>query len=97
LTTFYTHQNQTLLLKLHLQSNAKKDEIAGIYQDRLKIRIAALAHENKANSALIKFFAKLFDVKQACVKIISGEHHRDKTVVIEGIKNLPDFLIKTCS
>ena len=45
-------------MTLHIQPGAKKTEIAGIYGDALKIRLAAPPVDGKANTALIDFVAR---------------------------------------
>ena len=47
-------------LMVWVQPGAKKDQVAQLYQDRLKVRINAPPVDNKANKALIKFLAKTF-------------------------------------
>ena len=59
---FYKEQNNTLVLKIKAVPNSSKNEICGLFDDALKVKIKAPAVENKANEELVKFFAKLLKV-----------------------------------
>lgn len=69
-------------LYLKVQPNAKKNEILGEADGRLRLRIAAQAVENKANKALIAFVAEQLKLRPGRVRLISGETGRQKTVEI---------------
>ncbi|MDF2529182.1 MAG: hypothetical protein K0Q57_62 [Gammaproteobacteria bacterium] len=87
-------QNETLFIRLHIQPNAKKTEWAGIYNDRLKLRLQAPPVDGKANEALAKFLAESFKVKKSQIHLISGELGRDKLIKIEPpISKMPLFIL----
>ena len=46
-----------VLLRLHVQPGAKHTEVAGLYGEALKIRLAAPPVDGKANACLIAFLA----------------------------------------
>ena len=73
-----------MILELHVQPGAKRSEFAGQHGDRVKIRLAAPAVENKANQALIDFLAEHYRVPRRNVRIAAGLRSRQKRVVIEG-------------
>jgi hypothetical protein len=81
-----------LLLYCHLQPKASKDEFAGDYDGRLKIRIQAAPVDGKANAALLKFIAKQFLVAKSRVSLCSGDASRRKTVCIQQPGRLPTQL-----
>ena len=70
---FYKEQNNTLVLKIKAVPNSSKNEICGLFDDALKVKIKAPAVENKANEELVKFFAKLLKVPKSSVILKSGE------------------------
>lgn len=72
------------LLRVWAQPGAKKDAVAGLYQGRLKIRLAAPAVDNKANKALVKFVAASLALKQRQVTLQDGHSSRQKTLLIES-------------
>ena len=71
------------VLELHVQPGAKRSEFAGRHGERLKIRLAAPAVENRANEALVEFLADYYGVPKRNVTIASGLRSRAKRVVIE--------------
>jgi uncharacterized protein (TIGR00251 family) len=66
-----------------VQPGAKRTEFAGRHGERVKIRHAAPASENRANEALIEFLAAHYRVAKRSVRIAAGLKSRDKRVVIE--------------
>ena len=74
-----------MILEIHVQPGARRSEFAGQHGERIKIRLAAPAVENKANEALIAFLAEHYRVPRSRVRIAAGLRSRQKRVVIEGI------------
>jgi uncharacterized protein (TIGR00251 family) len=72
-----------IVLELHVQPGAKRSEFAGRHGERIKIRLAAPAHEGRANEALVEFLAGYYRVPKKSVTIASGARSRAKRVVIE--------------
>jgi len=70
---------------VRVQPRASRDEIAGEYQDGLKIRLTAPPVDDRANEALRKLLASRLNVPLAAVRIASGEHSRTKRVEIRGV------------
>lgn len=76
-------------VEVWVQPGAKKSEIAGEYQGRLKVRIAAPANDNKANKALVAFLADLLGLRASQVDVASGHASRSKTLNVRADKRLP--------
>lgn len=74
-----------LVLAVRVQPRASKDEIAGVIGGALKIRLQAPAAENRANEALVEFFAQLLKTPKSAVRILSGERSRTKRIEIRGV------------
>jgi uncharacterized protein (TIGR00251 family) len=72
-----------VILEIHVQPGAKRTEFAGRHGERIKVRLAAPATENRANEALIEFLAGYYRVPRRNVRIAAGLKSRDKRVVIE--------------
>ena len=70
--------------RVRVYPGASKNEIVGVQEDALKIRISAPPVEGKANKALINFLAKQFRVKKSEIEIVSGVTSRAKTIHIVG-------------
>jgi uncharacterized protein (TIGR00251 family) len=71
-----------VVLELHVQPGAKRSEFAGKHGERLKVRLAAPAHEGRANEALVEFLAGYYRVPKKNITIASGLRSRRKRVVI---------------
>jgi uncharacterized protein len=75
----------TVILSVRVQPRASKDEIAGVMQGALKIRLQAPALEDRANMALCEFLARLLKTPKSAVRILSGHRSRVKRVEITGV------------
>lgn len=80
-----TDELGAVVLVLHVQPGAKKTEIVGVHGTALKIRLAALPVDGKANQALINFLAAQLGVSKRSVTLIGGETSRAKRLRIVGI------------
>lgn len=74
-----------MILEVHVQPGARRSEFAGQHGERIKIRLAAPAMENRANEALVEFLAAHYRVPKRNVRIAAGLKSRDKRVVIDGV------------
>lgn len=90
---WYRRDGENITLTLHVQPGAKRNEIAGLHGDALKIKLAAPPIEGRANEALIKFIAKLFDVPLRQVELKSGEQSRHKVILVQRSRIDPDIIV----
>lgn len=67
-----------VILNVHIQPRASKDEVVGEHGGRIKIRTCAPPVDGKANDHLIGFLATLFGVPRRQVQLISGQTGRQK-------------------
>ena len=72
------------LVDVHVVPNARRDEIVGVHDGRLRVRVRAPAIDGKANTALCRVIAEHFGVRASKVTIVRGEHARQKTLRVEG-------------
>jgi uncharacterized protein (TIGR00251 family) len=75
-----------LIIELHVQPGAKRNEVVGMHGQRIKIRLAAPAQDGRANAALIAFLAEELDIPKHNVSIEAGLGSRRKRVLVEGVK-----------
>jgi len=80
----------SITLTIHVQPGAKRSEIAGLYGDAVKIRLAAPAVDGTANAALIALLADAFGVPEREVTLVRGVTSRRKTVRIAVPGSRPD-------
>jgi len=69
------------ILKIKVIPNSKVNKIVWQKENFLKIKLAAPAHEGKANKALINFLSQEFKISKSKIKLISGEKSKKKTVL----------------
>ena len=74
-----------MILAVRVQPRASKDEIAGVMDGALKVRLRAPALEDRANEALCEFLAELLKTPKAAVRILSGHRSRSKRVEVRGV------------
>ncbi len=70
-------------LKVAVTPGGSKDALAGVKEDRLRVKLRAKAVEGKANAALTAFLAEALGLKPRQVILASGEHSRQKTIRLE--------------
>jgi len=80
---------QQLTLFCHVQPGARLNQFAGLYDNCIKIQLAAPPVDGKANRALIAYLSKFFARPKSAICITRGECSRRKTITIEGISQLP--------
>ena len=74
------------IITIRVIPRAKKSEISQVLADgTIKIRLTSPPVEGKANQALVRFLADVFDISPSNIEIISGKKGRKKVVLIEGI------------
>ena len=74
-----------MIFPVRVQSRASKDEIAGVMNGALKVRLRAPALEDRANESLCEYLAELLKTPKAAVRILSGHHSRSKRVEVRGV------------
>ena len=72
----------TLSVRLH--PGARKNGVAGVHADALKIALTAPPVDGKANEALIAFLAETLHLPRARVSLVAGTTSRAKIVRITG-------------
>ncbi|WFS64346.1 DUF167 domain-containing protein [Pseudodesulfovibrio thermohalotolerans] len=87
---FVSRRESGWSLDVWAQPGARKDEIAGVYQGCLKVRLRAPAVDNKANKGLVAFIARLLRLKKSQVEIASGHSSRKKHLAL-NIAGEPDW------
>lgn len=82
-----------IILSLHIQPRASRNEVCGIQDNALKIRLTSPPVDGAANKLCREFLAELFEVPRSAVTILSGETSRHKRVRVGG-KNPADLRLK---
>jgi len=85
---WYRWQDEVLILQVHVQPRASRDEIVGPHGDALKIRITAPPVEGRANRKLTALLAKAFGVPKGAVELAGGDSGRRKRFRIHRPRRL---------
>ena len=72
-----------MIVEVYVQPGARRTELAGEHDGRMKIRLTARAVDGEANDALIEFLAGHFGVPRRSVSIERGLTSRRKRVLIK--------------
>lgn len=85
--SFLKQEAHHALLYIKVTPNSSRTKISGKMvdekdQEYLKINVAAVPEDNKANDELIKFLAKLLKISKNKLEIIRGETSRVKVVKV---------------
>ncbi len=80
----YTVQKDAIVLNLHIQPRASKNEVCGVQDNALKVRLTSPPVEGAANKLCREFLAELLGVSKSAVEIVSGETSRHKRVRISS-------------
>lgn len=70
---------------LKVVPRARKPGLDGLFDGRLKLRLASPPVDGKANREVVELVAELLDIKRDQVELIAGETSRQKTVLIVGV------------
>ncbi len=89
---WYRWDGDTLILTLRIQPRASRDEIVGLHDGLLKVRITAPPVEGKANAHLAAFLARCFRVPKSQVSLLSGETGREKRIAVRAPRQIPPGL-----
>jgi uncharacterized protein (TIGR00251 family) len=73
-------------IAVRLQPRSRYDEVVGVRDGVLVVRVTAPPLEGRANRALCALLAKRLRVAPSRVTVVRGEHSRDKLVEVDGIE-----------
>jgi uncharacterized protein (TIGR00251 family) len=84
-SSFLQTRSDGVLLHVIIQPRASRNEITGVQQQALKIRLTAPPVEGAANKECLKFLADALGTSPSQLQIISGRKARRKTILIRGL------------
>lgn len=92
--SWYQTGGDGVTIHVHAQPGAKRTEVAGLYGDCLKLRLASPPADGKANECLIEFIARRLSVKRSQITIIRGLSSRRKIVFVAVVGLQPTSLLE---
>lgn len=89
---WFRRDGADLILQVQVRASAKSDTIAGVINNRLKIRLTAPPIDGRANDRLVAYLADLFNVPQRHVVLERGASSKLKQLRIRSPQKLPENL-----
>lgn len=83
------------LIRVYVQPRASVDEVVGLHDGRLKIRVASPPVDGQANAAICCFLGKRLGVNQRNVQLVRGQTGRRKDIAVSKLS--PDQVRKKLS
>ncbi len=80
-----TEDRGSVTFKVRVQPRSSKNGVVGLYEDALKLRLAAPPLEGKANEACRAYLAELLSVPRSHVEIVAGLASRSKIIRVRGV------------
>ena len=80
-----TSREGRVTFTVRVQPRASRDEVAGVMDGALKVRLQAPALEDRANVALCEYLAGLLKTPKSAVRILNGDRSRIKRIEIHGV------------
>jgi hypothetical protein len=74
-----------VLLQLRVQPRSSRNQLVGFQGEALKIKLTSPPVDGAANKACCAYLAKLFDLTQSEVELVTGGKSRDKRILLRGI------------
>jgi uncharacterized protein (TIGR00251 family) len=74
-----------VLIQVRVIPRGERDEISGVRNGSVLVRVGAAPVDGKANAAVRKIIARTVGVPPSRVSIVRGETNRDKTVRIDDV------------
>ena len=75
-------------IAVQIYPGASKNEVTGLINDVLRIRIAAPPVKGKANKELIDYLSHLLGVSKDKLDILKGHTSRNKLISIDGLSKV---------
>ena len=79
------HSDSGVIVDVYVQPLAKREQIVGIHDQKVKIHLKTPPIGGKANKTLLIFFARMMETPKSNISIIKGTHSRNKRILIKNI------------
>ena len=80
-----TRTEDGVVFSVRVQPRASRDEVVGVMDGAMKVRLQAPALEDRANQALCEYLALLLKTPKSAVRILSGDRSRVKRIAVRGV------------
>lgn len=80
-------RGKAVRFRVRLVPRASRNEITGVLDGVLRVRLHAPPVDGAANEALVAFLADRLDVPRRGVRIVTGATSRTKVIEVEGVSS----------
>jgi uncharacterized protein len=80
-------QSKNGRLAVKITPNAGRNELTGLKEGILHIKIAAPPDKGKANKELVDFLSDMLGVRKSTILIIKGQTRRNKVISVESLSS----------
>ena len=88
------HTNRLTVIKVKVIPRSSRNQIVGFEGDTLKVKVTAPPVDGKANRAVIEVIAGHLGIPKKDIRMISGEHSRQKFLEIRGVSREDILLLR---
>ena len=83
------HEKRGLVcFRVRVQPSARTNEIMGLWNGSLRIKVAAPAQDLRANRELLGFLASTLRLPIHQLVVVRGDRSREKTIGVRGLSRL---------
>jgi len=75
----------TVTFAVRVVPRSRRNQVAGVEGEALKVRLTAPPVEGKANKSLVRFLADVLGVHRGDIAIVVGERARQKVIRVKGL------------
>ena len=82
----FVEKDGAVRLEVHAKPRAKKSEVLGERGDAVEIALAAPPVDGAANEELVRFVAKVLQLRKRDIELVRGDTSREKLLSISGLR-----------
>ena len=72
-------------INLRVQPGARRNEVVGLVEGVLRVRVTSPAQRGKANRALVELLADRLGVPRGRIHVLRGHASREKVIAVVGL------------
>ncbi len=84
-TPLFQEDGEGVLLRLRVQPGASRNEVIGVVDGVLRIRLTARPLQGAANQQCLQFLSKKLHIAKSRIIMVAGERSREKIVRVGGL------------
>ncbi len=85
--TIWESEKGTFVRVIVRPKSTEKEFVAEISQEVIVVNLKSPAREGKANSELVKRFAKVLTISASSIRLVAGHKSKEKTLLVEGLSS----------